>query len=106
MLFINYFQFLKTQKIFKSVGIISPSINVMNNSLYVKRIKNDVLYKPVLTLYKDRKIVKFKPKPDKYYLMFIFLTLTFGIFYIKFKMFIINIYKCQKVMELYFNFPY
>ena len=76
----------------------------MNNTLYVKRLKNDVLYKPILTLYKDRKIVKFKP--ENFYFMFVFVTLTFGIFYIKFKMFIINIYKCQKLMRTYFNFPY
>lgn len=102
MLFINYSQFLKTSKLFKPVGIISPSINVTNNNLYFKKIKNNDLYKPVLTLYKERKLIKFKP--ENYYFMFIFFTLTFGIFYIKFKMFIINIYKCQKTMTTYFNF--
>lgn len=104
MLFINYFQLLKTKQLVKSVGVISPSINVMNNTLYVKRLKNDVLYKPILTLYKDRKIVKFKP--ENFYFMFVFVTLTFGIFYIKFKMFIINIYKCQQLLKTYLNFPY
>lgn len=104
MLFINYSPFLKTRQMFNSVRIISPSINLRDNPAYPKRLKNDVLYKPVLTLYKDRKIVKFKP--EKCYFMFIFLTLTFGIFYMKFKMFIINIYKCQKAMKTYFNFPY
>ena len=104
MLFINYSQFLKTKQMFNSGRIISPSNNIKNNNIYLKSLKNDGIYKPVLTLYKDRKIVKFKP--EKCYFMFIFLTLTFGIFYIKFKMFIINIYKCQHQMKQYFKLPY
>lgn len=83
MLFINYIHFFKTKQFFKLGDKIYPSplINVMNNNLYPKRLKNGNIYNPIVTLCKDKKIVKFKP--DKYYFVFVFLTVAFGIFYIK-----------------------
>lgn len=90
MLFINYFQGVKVKQLCKNGGINPPLIIVKNNKIRYTTFKNIILYNPGLTLYKKRNVVKFRK--ENYYFVFLFLSLSFGIFYMKFKMFIINIY--------------